>query len=313
MKRPALLLPLRTLLVFTLFLLSSGAFALLFGAETAGETRRQASFFSVWALPRVWAGAILGFLGVVLLMTRRASAWMRFAALLVIFFAFSIISLLPWGRFAEGMGLHPSPMCTIEKPLMFVQMGRSVPIVFFSILGFILLMTLVANKLFCGWNCPIGALQELLHRIPLPRGWKGKLPFRVTNAIRIAILLLFTGLLFGTGFSLYSWLNPFEFLHWRLEWAIIPAFAVTFIGALFFYRPFCYLVCPVGLVTWLAEHFSILRVRLDKKACTDCMICVKKSPCPTVPAILAGKRSRPDCHACGACIEACPEKALRFK
>jgi ferredoxin-type protein NapH len=67
------------------------------------------------------------------------------------------------------------------------------------------------------------------------------------------------------------------------------------------------------LLTWLAEHISILRVRLDKEACTNCMICVKKSPCPTVPSILEGKKSRPDCHACGACIEACPENALKFK
>jgi len=311
MKRSALLLHFRTLALFVLMLLPSGAVTLLFGAE--GEGSRPMTFFSVWALPRVWVGAILGFLGLVLLMTRKATAWVRFAALVIIFLAFSVVPFLPWGKFASGMGLHPSPMCSVEKPLMFIQMGRSVPIIFISILGFILLMTVIANKLFCGWNCPIGALQELLHRIPLPRGWKGKLPFRITNAIRIALFLLFVALLFGMGFSLYAWINPFEFLHWQMEWAIIPAFVITFIGALFFYRPFCYLVCPIGLLTWLAEHISILRVRLDKQACTDCMLCVKKSPCPTVPSILEGKKSRPDCHACGACIEACPENALKFK
>lgn len=311
MKRSTLLLHFRTLALFVLMLLLSGAVTLLFGAE--GEGRWQMAFFSVWALPRVWVGAILGFLGLVLLMARKATTWVRFAALVVIFLAFSVVPFLPWGEFASGMGLHPSPMCSVEKPLMFIQKGRSVPILFFSILGFILIMTVIANKLFCGWNCPIGALQEILHRIPLPRGWKGKLPFRVTTGIRIALFLLFIVFLFGMGFSLYAYINPFEFLHWQMEWAIIPAFVITFIGALFFYRPFCYLVCPVGLLTWLAEHISILRVRLDKKACTDCMLCVKKSPCPTVPSILEGKKSRPDCHACGACIEACPQNALRFK
>lgn len=311
MKRSAQLFHLRTLALFALMLLLSGTVTLLFGEE--GEGRRQMTFFSVWALPRVWVGAILGFLGLVLLMTRKVTTWVRFAAMVVVFLAFSVVPFLPWGQFAAGMGLHPSPMCSVEKPLMFIQMGRSVPIIFFSILGFILLMTVIANKLFCSWNCPIGALQELLHRIPLPRGWKGKLPFRITNAIRIGLFLLFVAFLFGLGFSLYAWINPFEFLHWQMEWAIIPAFVITFIGALFFYRPFCYLVCPIGLLTWLAEHISILRVRLDKEACTNCMICVKKSPCPTVPSILEGKKSRPDCHACGACIEACPENALKFK
>lgn len=304
---------LRTLLLFLAVLVIAGLITLLTGVEATEENPQPLTFFSIWALPRLWVGAIIAFIGVVLLANRKVTAWVRLAAMALVFFAFSIIAILPWGRFAEGMGLHPSPMCTIEKPFMFVQMGRTIPIVFFSILAFVLLLTILANKLFCGWNCPIGALQELLHRIPLPKGWKGKLPFRFTNTIRIILFVLFAAFLFGLGFSLYGYINPFEFLHWKMEWAVIPAFLITFIGALFFYRPFCYLVCPMGLVTWLAEHLSITRVRLDEQACTRCMLCVKKSPCPAVPAILEGAKSRPDCHACGICMEACPENALKFE
>jgi polyferredoxin len=277
--------------------------------SAAEESGKSFSFFDVWALPRVWLGAIVALIGLFLLMRSRVSRTMRLVSMVIVFFLFSIVAVLPLGKFAEGMGLHPSPMCTIEKALIFVQMGRAVPVVFLSILAFILLLTFIGNKLFCGWNCPIGAVQEILHRLPLP---KIRLPFYITNTIRALVFALFVILLFTAGTSLYAWLNPFEFLHWSLEAAVIPAFLVTFVAGLFIYRPFCYLACPMGLASWLVEHLSLIRVRLDEKACTRCMRCVKESPCPSVQAILDGKFSRPDCHACGACIESCPEKALKF-
>lgn len=294
--------------IFILMILLTQVFAL-----EEQTSPRTLLFFDMWALPRVWVGAILGFIGLILLMTNKVSKGIRVLAMVSIFFAFSIVAILPWGKFSEGMGLHPSPMCTIEKSFMFLQMGRAIPIVFLSIMAFILLMTLVANKLFCGWNCPIGAVQEIIYNIPLPKKYKVKWPFKITNTIRTTIFIIFLLLLFTTGTSLYAYLNPFEFLHWRLEAAVIPAFLMTFIAALFIYRPFCYLACPMGLVSWCVEHVSFIKVRLDKNACTDCMKCVKESPCPTVQAILDGKRSRPDCHACGVCMQVCPEQALRFK
>lgn len=289
-----------------------GLFAQVAGMAEEG-TRRAPSFFDIWTLPRVWVGALLALIGLFLLMRNKVSKNVRLLSMLVVFFAFSIVALLPLGNFARGMGLHPSPMCVIEKSFMFLEMGRGIPVIFLSIFVFMIVFTIIGNKLFCGWNCPIGAIQEIIHRIPLPRKYKIKLPFKVTNGIRIIFFFAFIVLLFALGFSIYAYMNPFEFLHWSLEWMVIPAFLVTFIAALFIFRPFCYLICPVGLVTWLAEHLAITRVRLDKNACTDCMLCVQESPCPAVQAILDGKRSRPDCHACGACIEVCPENALRFK
>jgi polyferredoxin len=299
--------------VLLVFLLSSLLIPLAFGQETEQSSSRAFGFWDVWALPRVWVGALLGLIGLILLMSNKLSSWIRALSLVIIFFAFAIFSNLPLGDVTAGMGLHPSPMCSIEKPFLFIQMGHAVPIVFTAILAFVAVMTVVGNKLFCGWNCPIGAIQELLHRVPLPKKLKIKLPFKVTNSIRMVFFLLFLAILFASGFSLYAYINPFEFLHWSLEWTVIPAFVVTFIAALFIFRPFCYLICPLGLATWMLEHISIIRVKVDQKACTKCMRCVQASPCPTIPAILDGKKSRPDCHACGICIKACPENALKFK
>ena len=286
--------------------------AALYAAEE--EARRSMGFFDFWQVSRVWVSAIVCIIGLILLMRAKVTLKIRFFFMALAFFLFSIVNILPLGQFAVGMGLHPSPMCTIEKPFLFLERGRGIPLVFWSIFSSMAILSVVGNKLFCGWACPIGAIQEMIHRIPLPKRLKIILPFQVSNSIRTLMFIGFVILVFAASFSIYEYTNPFEFLHWNsIELAVFIPFLVTFIGALFIYRPFCYLICPLGLFTWVIEQFSVIRVKFDKAACTDCKLCLQKSPCPTVPAILEGKRIRPDCHACGRCIEVCQDDALKFR
>jgi len=289
---------------------------LLSAAGAAAEERGGQNWMGVvdiLKLPRVWVGAIFCAIGFLLLVRTRLSRNLRLAFLFLIFFTFSVFTLLPFGRFAMGMGLHPSPICTVTKPFVFIENGMSPPIIFWVMLGTIAIFTLVGNKLFCGWVCPIGAAQEAFNRIPVSERWKITLPFKVTNSIRVLLLLLFFSVLFLFGIESYEYFNPFEFLHWGFTIPGIVAFGVVMIAAIFIFRPFCYFICPLGLVTWILEHLSLVKVKLDKERCIDCDICVNESYCPAVRSILDEKRSRPDCHACGRCIELCPEDALKFK
>ncbi len=289
-------------------LLLAGAVA---WAEGQGQ-RRPPGILDVLALPRIWMGAIFCTAGLILLVKSWVSLRLRLVSMIVVFFVFSVVAVLPLGKFAAGMGLHPSPVCTVTRPFQFIDAGRSVPTAFWVIFATIAVFTLVGNKLFCGWVCPIGAIQEILHRVRLPKGLKVKLPFGVTNPIRALIFVAFLIAVFLTGLNIYDYFNPFEFLHWGFGLVGSVALAVTLVAGMFIFRPFCYLICPLGLFTWILEHLSLVRVRLNKDLCTDCNVCVNKSPCPAVPSILEARRSRPDCHACGRCIELCPEKALRF-
>lgn len=275
--------------------------------------RKPLGFFDVWMLPRVWVGGIFCLLGLLLLMRSRVSHTLRLLFLVVIFFAFGVVLILPLGNFARGMSVHPSPICVVTKPFLFMTGGRAVPAVFLSILAFVALFSIIGNKLFCSWVCPIGAIQEIFYRIPLPKRFKFKVPFWVSNTLRFALYIVFLIIVLTAGVSLYDYFNPFEFLFWGFQLAVVLVFAATLVAALFVFRAFCYLICPLGLVTWLLEHLSVFRVKVNKEKCTDCNLCIEGSPCPTVHSILENKKSRPDCFACGCCIEVCPEKALGFR
>ena len=270
-------------------------------------------FLSFWSLHRVWIGVVFCLIGGVVLWKGKLTNNLRLGILFVIFFIFAILPALPIGNIAKGLGIHPSPMCIVTKPFLFIYAGKTIPVIFFSLLLSIIILTLLGNKLFCGWVCPIGAIQEIFNRIPLPQKFKLKIPFKVTNTIRISLLVLYIGLVLLLGAGIYDYINPFESLHWHFElWGLVILFIVL-IASVVIFRPFCYLVCPLGLITWLFEQISLVKVKVDEDGCTNCGMCVEESPCPAMNAILEGDKMRPDCHACGYCIKSCPENAIEFK
>ncbi|NQU68821.1 MAG: 4Fe-4S binding protein [Candidatus Marinimicrobia bacterium] len=295
---------------FLILLISLISISVLFAQE--GAEGSPPGFFYFWSISRVWMSGIFTIIGLVLLMKFRLKRNTRLIWQAITFFVFSIIAILPWGNFAEGLGLHPSPACILTKPFLW----HEIPLGFISIIVSILLLSVIGSKMFCGWVCPLGALQELINRISFGKKrnkkLKIKLPFKVTNTIRILVAIVFLPIAFFSGVSIYDYFNPFEFLHWGFDLYLIFVMLITMVAALFIYRPFCYLICPMGLITWVFEHFAFLKIRFHKDNCTDCKICVRKTECPTVQPIMDMKTIRPDCHACGRCVEVCPEDALTF-
>jgi len=203
--------------------------------------------------------------------------------------------------FKSMIGLYPDPMV---KAIAF---------------AFFIILAIVGNKIICGWACPFGALQELIYSIPILRKIKKrKLPFVFTNTIRaclfIAVLLLMFGIIGGRrGFVIYHYVNPFNLFNLDFETfsillTVIIALSVSFIT----YRPFCQFICPFGLISWVTERFSIFRVRIDKKKCTQCGACIKACPLEAAEGRVNGKKMPADCFSCARCLNVCPVDAIRY-
>jgi len=250
-------------------------------------------------------GGLAALSGLILLRTIKINRNIRTLLMCAVFVLFGVLVILH----------QPSPLQAVVDPVTALAIGSTITLKKMTALIFIGSLSVIGSKLFCGWVCPFGALQEIVNRIPAPSGKKIKLPFKISNGIRISIFVSSLVMVFVTGSDLYTYqniLNPFELFDWHFELVLTVLVGAVLIASVFVYRPFCYLVCPVGLLTWLLEHVSIFRVRLDRAKCNDCKKCILKSPCPSVKAIMDGDTLRPDCHACGICIDACPKDALKF-
>ena len=78
--------------------------------------------------------------------------------------------------------------------------------------------------------------------------------------------------------------------------------------SVFFYRPFCKWLCPLGAFYALFHAVTLYRFSIDRDKCTSCGACarvckmdvdVRKTPNHT------------ECIRCGDCLRACPHGAIR--
>ena len=237
------------------------------------------------------------------------SKFNRKARTIIISAAFLVFGVLP--LFANFLFITPSPVCSTTKPFLFGLKPQ-----FLATLSAIGILSLASGKGFCSTTCPIGGLQELLYKIPFLK--KFRIPFKISNSIRVGLFILFLIVAFTFQTSTYYYYNLFDLIHWNFEMPIIDLiefiiFLVLILTAsILFFKPFCYLICPMGLLTWILEHFSFLKVRFDKEKCTDCGACEKKAPCSSVNSIIKEKYIRGDCHLCGECLNACKFDALYY-
>jgi len=231
-----------------------------------------------------------------------------------------IISLLISVIFAGFLlGKSPNPMEAIVKVFKSMVGLYPDPIVKVIALAFFIILAVVGNKIICGWACPFGALQELIFSLPILRKIKKKkIPFVLTNSIRaivFALMLLFLFAIIGgrKGFVIYHYVNPFNLFNLDFEsLSIWLTIIIVLLISFFAYRPFCQLICPFGFVSWIAERFSIFRVRVDKNLCTQCGACAKVCPTEAAKGIVAGKKLPADCFSCGRCLTSCPVDAIKY-
>ena len=232
------------------------------------------------------------------------------------YIVFLIVSVAIAGFF---LGKSPNPMEGTVK--VFKSMVGLYPDPTAKVIGFLffIFLAVVGNKMTCGWACPFGALQELIYSLPILRNIKKrKLPFILTNTIRASLFAIMLLLLFGIiggrkGLVIYHYINPFNLFNLDLETvSIILTVCLTLVVALITYRPFCHFICPFGLLSWIAERFSILHIRINKDTCTECGVCISACPSEAAKGRVYRKRLPADCFSCGRCLNVCPVDAIRY-
>lgn len=218
------------------------------------------------------------------------------------------------------MGSDPSPMGTVKDAIhLFGSTGAVFPPRMIALLLF-LVMVFLANKYICAWGCQVGTLQDLIFRLNQTDKMKAvigrqiKVPFILSNSVRILFLVAFTIIAFVSAADIVEPIDPFKIY----KPAYLGTAGLIFIGmilimSLFIYRPWCHFLCPFGLVGWLVEKISRVKISVDYETCIACEKCVAACPSTVMGAILKqDKKTIPDCFACYTCREVCPTGSISF-
>lgn len=202
----------------------------------------------------------------------------------------------------------------------------------FYVVGFLVFIGALTGRFVCGWLCPFGLIQELLHKIPAKwkvTTFKGDKILRYAKYIVLAVLVvLLPSVIRDVIEQGTPWFCKLICPAGTLEGAL-PLLAVdetlrTATGALFYwkltllivtlltyvvlYRPFCKYLCPLGAVYALFNPIAVLRYKPDLDKCTHCGACKAVCGMNIDPVEQA---NHPECIHCGRCKTICPHKAIR--
>jgi polyferredoxin len=165
-------------------------------------------------------------------------------------------------------------------------------------LAIIVVLTLVSGRFFCGYLCPVGAVQELASLVPVKKFQpRHKVLFMAAHGI-VFLAALVMAFVFSS--ALLDYFGIRDFFALVLTTGSIVFVCMLFVSV-FFYRPFCRLVCQYGFLLSLAGGTSFFALQRTG-ACIECKTC--EGVCPVDEAKRGDRKA--ECYLCGRCTDACP-------
>jgi ferredoxin-type protein NapH len=222
--------------------------------------------------------------------------------------------------------LLPATFAYISCPI--ITQGASEGIVTGGLIVFILLFisSLFLGRLWCGWLCPGGGLQEIYFDINNKPVKAGRLDW-IKYIIFLAVIFtpLISAIRSVGGFTA---IDVFYYTDHGISIAKQGAYIIFFVQIAFFTvfallggkRGFCHYFCPIAvimimgrkirnLIRWPALHLSV-----DASRCTDCNKCSKNCPMglDVSNMVRLDRMENTECILCGGCVDVCPKQAIHY-
>ena len=197
----------------------------------------------------------------------------------------------------------------------------------YYVLGFLIFFGALLGRAVCGFLCPFGFFQELLHKIPFPvkkNSFKGDKQLRWLKYAVLLLLVVVLPLCFTLTPFFCKYLCPAGTLSGILLtvhdsmlraqlggiflWKIFVLAAVI-AGCLIVFRPFCKYLCPLGAIYGFFNRIALYRMDLDTDRCVSCGKCKKVCQMGVDPV---KECNSAECIRCGDCVKACPVNAIHM-
>ena len=201
----------------------------------------------------------------------------------------------------------------------------------FYVAGFLVFVGALMGRFVCGWLCPFGLIQDLLHKIPFEKkistfrgDWLLRKLKYVIFLVFVILLPMFVVDMLGQGAPYFCKLIcpagtleggiPLVLLNsamrtavgWLYAWKNVLLVVIVLLSVVI-YRPFCKYICPLGAVYSVFNPIAVFRYRVDKEACVHCGACAKACKMQVDPSETP---NHPECIRCGSCKKVCPTGAI---
>lgn len=203
----------------------------------------------------------------------------------------------------------------------------------FYVAGFLVFVGALMGRFVCGWLCPFGLIQDLLHKIPFVKKINTFRGDRLLRKLKYVIFLVFVILLpmfvvdmLGQGAPYFCKLIcpagtleggiPLVLLNsamratvgWLYTWKNV-LLVMIIVLSIMIYRPFCKYICPLGAVYSVFNPIAVFRYRVDRESCVHCGACAKVCKMQVDPV---KNPNDPECIRCGNCKKVCPAAAINL-
>ena len=237
-----------------------------------------------------------------------------------------------WKNFCSpGLNCYSCPAAGLGCPIGAMQAVENSPRfgISFYLLGFVMALGVLFGRAICGYICPFGLIQELLHKIPSPKKHIPK-PLTYVKYVLLAVFVLLIPAVitdkYGIGAPAFcEYICPAG----TLEAGVPPLLAqpelrmqlgglfllkaailvLTIVGCIIVCRFFCKVMCPLGAIYGLLNKISLYRVHVEQAGCISCGTCREICPMHVDPV------THPDsaeCIRCGKCAAACPKQVIHI-
>lgn len=213
-----------------------------------------------------------------------------------------------------------SPALIVDAGLKGIINGSA--LVFVSLF----LLSIPFGRLFCGYFCPAGGLQECAFAVngKLPKqGWRNNLKYAIWAVwlLAVAVCYIHGGKITEVDFFFETerGISVSSIPSYIIYYGIVCLVFVP--SVLFGKRVFCHYFC------WMAPFMAVgtklrrlirmpgLHIRVkEKDSCISCGKCAKACPMGlnVVNWIGDGRVKSMECIQCGACIDSCPRNVLSY-